>query len=79
MTFFGNWFIKQNNLKGVTYQICFVWATDIGSPFSFGSFQRVDTIWGKNGTNRFDISTAERGLRRPFGTIQRSFGQLTLA
>ena len=37
--FFVNWFIKQNNLKGETFQICFVWATDKASPFSFGAFR----------------------------------------
>ena len=66
MPFFVNWFIKQNNLKGETFQICFVWATDKASPFSFGAFWWVDTIWGKNGATRFDISAAERGLRSNF-------------
>ena len=66
MPFFVNWFIKQNNFKGETFQICFVWVRDIGSPFSFGAFRRVDTIWGQNGADRFDISAAERGLRSNF-------------
>ena len=53
-----------------------MWATDIGSPFSFGAFQRVDTIWSKNGANRFDISAAERGLRSNFWDYSEIF-QLT--
>ena len=48
-------------------------AADIGSPFSFGAFQRVDTIWGKNGANRFDISAAERGLRSNFSNHSEIF------
>ena len=43
-----------------------MWVRDIGSPFSFGAFRQVDTIWGQNGPDRFDISSAERGLRSNF-------------
>ena len=61
--------IKQNNLKGVTVQIYFVWARNIGSPFSFLPFQRADANWGQNWANRFDIFTVERGLKATFWTI----------
>ena len=57
--------IKQNNLKGETFQIYFsgleAQARGKDFLFSFAAFRRVGIIW-----DHFDISAVKRGLRSNF-------------